>query len=447
MQGTLQEIDIRSLLQILEFNRQTGELYLETVSSQFLQQKIADPNESLTPDSSQSSLVKVHRKIWMLYLVDGQITYATSSDYSEISLENRSRQEYPATALRERLYTYNLEKKLAALEFPSPDEFGNASEYNYIWFLLKKQILNPTQAKELVRSIVEEILFDLLDLTQGFFLFKQNSALTPQLVNLKIAPLIKKTLTQIKLWKQFFPHIKFLEQCLIIKEREKLSNVLSQRAYKSFLSWTDGKTTLRQLFRYLNCEPTTLAQAIYPYLKKGWLKLTDERTPTISQFYEQSKISPQIVYINNDVTIGGNVEYILKLKGCRATLVERPIQELDSLFQLKPDLILCDSTLSHSQIDGCELCGMLRNSQSFRSTPIIMLTEGENFVELARSKLAGATDYLSKPFQENELLMLIEKYISLSNCPNLPQSFQSLSLRQEKLEFSEKISSVNLTES
>ncbi|MGL5879852.1 MAG: hypothetical protein ACRC2V_19010, partial [Xenococcaceae cyanobacterium] len=85
------------------------------------------------------------------------------------------------------------------------------------------------------------------------------------------------------------------------------------------------------------------------------------------------------------------------------------------------------------------LCGMLRNSQSLRFTPIIMLTEGENFLELAKSKLSGASDCLGKPFSDNELLMLIQKYISLSNCPDLSQPFESLSLRQEKLELSEKI--------
>lgn len=437
MQGTLQEIDIRSLLQFLELSRQTGELYIEAVSRQQLEQQRADTNESLTSSLSQSPTVKLPRQIWTLFLVDGQITYATNNDYSDLNSDKHHGRTYPSNAVRERLHRYNLATKLEAIELSTTNKLGNVSEYEYIWLLLKKQILNSAQAKDLICSIVQETLFDLFDLRQGFFVFEKNAAMNPQLVSLKISPLLKKTLTQIKLWKQFFPYIKFPEQCPIVKNQEKLSKALSQKAYASFLPWADGKTTLRQLFRYLNCDPATLAQAIYPYLKKGWLKLTDDRTPTILSFDAQSQPIAQVVYINNDVTIGRNVEYILKLKGCRVNLVEEPISALSFLFQLKPDLILCDSTFS--QIDGSELCSMLRNSQSLRFTPIIMLTEGENFLELAKSKLSGATDCLSKPFSDNELLMLIQKYITLSNCPDLSQPFESLSLRQEKLELSEKI--------
>ncbi|MGL5881324.1 MAG: DUF4388 domain-containing protein, partial [Xenococcaceae cyanobacterium] len=61
MQGTLQEIDIRSLLQFLELSRQTGELYIEAVSRQQLEQQRADTNESLTSSLSQSPTVKLPR--------------------------------------------------------------------------------------------------------------------------------------------------------------------------------------------------------------------------------------------------------------------------------------------------------------------------------------------------------------------------------------------------
>jgi twitching motility two-component system response regulator PilG len=57
---------------------------------------------------------------------------------------------------------------------------------------------------------------------------------------------------------------------------------------------------------------------------------------------------------------------------------------------------------------------MLRHSTAFRQTPIIMLTGKESFMDRVRARMAGATDYLTKPFGEGELLLLLEKYLALS---------------------------------
>jgi twitching motility two-component system response regulator PilG len=447
MQGTLDEIDISSLLQLLELNRHTGELHIQAVpNSVLLGQKWHFDSNSY--QLSLMSTVQLAYKIWTLFLVDGQIVYASDSNYSDTINPDRDepdKRSCSLLALHERLHHYHLEADLKNLEFATTETITSNSEYDYIWILLKKQILNSTQVKQVIRSLVQEILFDLFDLRQGVFNFNCNSALTPHLTTLEISPLIEKSLTQIKKWKQFFPQITSLDQCLLIKQGEKLSTVLSERAYSSFRQWSDGRTSLRQLLRYLNCNPATLAQAIDPYLKKGWLKLTDSNLSIdLELSNDRSKRQPQVIYINNDVTIGRNVEYILKLKGCRSTLVEEPIQALELIFQDKPDLILCDSMIP--KLNGYELCSMLRSSQSFRLTPIIMLTEANRDLDRAKSKIAGATDYLSKPFQENELLMLIEKHLSLSNCNNLPETFESLSLEQGRRELVAEIGQANLTE-
>jgi twitching motility two-component system response regulator PilG len=452
MQGTLEEIDIRSLLQLIESMRETGELHVRAVPNSYFWTKKSDLSTNFLnglcdlPDLFQRSMSE---KIWSLFFVNGQIIYATDCNYNNIDRDARDdcgESASSMTALKERLYAYHL-PHLDESELYSPETNVFCSQYDSIWNLLKKEILHPVQAKQIVSNIVREILFDLLDLRKGIFSFHRSSASIPQLTNLETSSLIKKSSLQIKLWKQFFPQIESPEQCPIFKREEKLRNVLSERAYANFQEWAEGSTSLRQLFRYLNCQPATLARAIYPYLQKGWLKLTDR--PLLIDSRKESSFSkdshPQVIYINNNVTIGRNVEYILKLKGCRSILVEEPIQALDLIFQLKPDLILCDSRIP--KIDGYELCSMLRNSQSFRLTPIIMLTEANSQIDRAKLQIVGASDYLIKPFSEHELLMLIEKYLGLSNCPDLPQRLQSLSLEEETLKWSQEISEVNLTES
>jgi twitching motility two-component system response regulator PilG len=63
------------------------------------------------------------------------------------------------------------------------------------------------------------------------------------------------------------------------------------------------------------------------------------------------------------------------------------------------------------ELDGYEICGMLRKSTAFRQTPIIMLTGKDGFIDRVRARMVGSTDYLTKPFGDSELLMLVEKYI------------------------------------
>jgi twitching motility two-component system response regulator PilG len=94
------------------------------------------------------------------------------------------------------------------------------------------------------------------------------------------------------------------------------------------------------------------------------------------------------------------------------------------VFQLKPDLILCD--IAMPDLDGYEICAMLRNSTAFRQTPIVMLTGIDGFIDRVKARMVGATDYFTKPFGENELLMLVEKYVG-PGCPGVSQSARLLS--------------------
>ena len=103
------------------------------------------------------------------------------------------------------------------------------------------------------------------------------------------------------------------------------------------------------------------------------------------------------------------VKSILNQHGYEASSLSDPLKALGEVFYIKPDLILCD--IAMPELSGYEICAMLRNSTAFHQTPIIMLTGIEGFIDRVKARIVGATHYLTKPFGENELLMLVEKYI------------------------------------
>ncbi|NEP44286.1 MAG: response regulator, partial [Okeania sp. SIO2H7] len=117
----------------------------------------------------------------------------------------------------------------------------------------------------------------------------------------------------------------------------------------------------------------------------------------------------KVVCIDDDVIIREKVELILNQNGYKATSLSDPLKALGEVFLMKPDLILCD--IAMPELDGYEICAMLRNSTAFRQTPIIMLTGIEGFIDRVKARIVGATHYLTKPFGESELLMLVEQYI------------------------------------
>ena len=63
------------------------------------------------------------------------------------------------------------------------------------------------------------------------------------------------------------------------------------------------------------------------------------------------------------------------------------------------------------ELDGHELCSMFRKSVAFSQIPIIMLTGKDGFIDRIKAHMVGATEYLTKPFREKELLTIVERYL------------------------------------
>ena len=62
-------------------------------------------------------------------------------------------------------------------------------------------------------------------------------------------------------------------------------------------------------------------------------------------------------------------------------------------------------------IDGYNLCKLLRKTPAFRKTPIVILTSSDNSVDRDRLFQVGATDFLSKPPADKILLETIDKHL------------------------------------
>lgn len=410
MQGNLSEIDIRSILQLIELGQRTGELFVEAYSS------------IVSSTGTQPTQRSLAGQSWFVFCFNGQIIYATQSAGSLFRL-------------RDYLRRYKADSALDKIQVPYMAT-TNAPEYGYLWALLENHILTPAQGRNIIQSMIHETLFDLLSLHQGSFTFEMGSALAPQLTSLEISSLLAKIVKQVQQWKQFHPHIQSPEQCPVISDPAQLRVALPVNTFNTLKRWADGHTSIRQMARYLNRDVLSVAKAIYPFVQQGLVQVFYE--PSVAPANTKKEWSSpetkvkRVVCIDDDNMIRKTIELILNEHGYEATAIASPLQALSLVFQLKPDLILCD--IAMPELDGYEICAMLRNSSAFRQTPIVMLTGIDGFIDRVQARMAGATDYFTKPFGESELLMLVEKYVG----PGSPDLHRSPKLLAPELDRQEE---------
>jgi DNA-binding response OmpR family regulator len=82
---------------------------------------------------------------------------------------------------------------------------------------------------------------------------------------------------------------------------------------------------------------------------------------------------------------------------------------LKIIYQEPVKLLLLDVEMPG--IDGLELCRTVRNLSQFKDIPIIMLTAKDGAFDKVQGKIAGASEYLIKPFERDQLLQLIHGFL------------------------------------
>ncbi|WP_017305559.1 response regulator [Spirulina subsalsa] len=90
-------------------------------------------------------------------------------------------------------------------------------------------------------------------------------------------------------------------------------------------------------------------------------------------------------------------------------VADNAVDALSVIYHQAVDLLLLDVTMPG--VDGLELCRTVRSLPQFQALPIIMLTARDGTFDKVQGRLAGATEYLTKPFDEQELLSTLKKFL------------------------------------
>ena len=121
----------------------------------------------------------------------------------------------------------------------------------------------------------------------------------------------------------------------------------------------------------------------------------------------------EILVVDDEVPNLKLLSEILSGAGYRVRPARVPQLAIDSARAQPPDLILLDVRMP--EMDGFELCRRLKQDDLTRDIPVIFVSALQDVEEKVRGFEVGGVEFISKPFQEREILARVRTHLALHN--------------------------------
>jgi len=114
----------------------------------------------------------------------------------------------------------------------------------------------------------------------------------------------------------------------------------------------------------------------------------------------------RLLVIDDHEDIRENIAEILSLAGYEAITAENGKRGVEKALKELPELVICDIMMP--ELDGYGVLHLLRKNEATENIPFIFLTARTERVDFRKGMEMGADDYITKPFDDIELLNAIE---------------------------------------
>ena len=374
---------------------------------------------------------------YFIHLEKGKIAYATNSVEPFERLERYLRRlSHSIPHLKGEVRSsvrLTFEAEIKDLMQPPPD-------YQAILWLIEQKHLTDEQATLLVKKIIQEVFENYLLITRDYQsnFTKQTPSVSANGL-MELSSVVEEAQKYLQSWYRFYPYVTssyqrpyFFSKPGASVEHQKIGKIL--RGFN-----------FRQLSAILNQEEIVIAKKFFPLINNKTIILRDPQAPfdklprwskeTISltnksankvAVTEQTKGEDtdfsdlatkssetkqwKIVCIDDSPTILNEISRFLDREEFSVVPITEPLKALMKIMRIKPDLILLDVGMPN--IDGYKLCSLIRKYSAFKNTPIVMVTGNKGLIDRAKARMSGATDYMTKPFTQSDLLDMVFRYLS-----------------------------------
>ncbi len=401
-------------------------------------QRIAESSSTLAIKLEHNSV------IYSFYFSQGKLIYCTHS------VEPDERAERHLRALANNIST--LDKNLwtkVKLEFEEtdPNLVDYPPEYARFTWMLQTGYLNSQQVIMLKEALTQEVFESLILIKE---IPRDNIKKTKHnLINifeLDLDKIIKRAREQIDKWQELAPEINSpYQRPYLLCNEAKISGLSLEQQQK--LSQVLRGFNFRQLAVILNQNEFVLAKRLYPLIERKTVILRNptsayEKLPTLENLNNKPNLNLKIrentpsskvhshkeknllslndssfvtktykiVCVDDSPTVLKSITEFLDQENLSIFPITNSAKAMILIAKIKPDLIFMD--IGMPNIDGYQLCSLLRKHPEFTQIPIIMLTGNTGVINRAKAKISGATDYMTKPFSQEDLMRIVFRYLS-----------------------------------
>ncbi|MGF1487056.1 MAG: response regulator [Prochloraceae cyanobacterium] len=354
------------------------------------------------------------RKDWQIYFCLGRIIWADGG-------------EHPHRFWFNHLNKYCHRAKFKSEKIAEVQKF-QCWNYRLLTTLLTEEKIALEEFDELVKSQICQVFFDILQAeaegslqysfqtNYGDYLL--NCGLKISLTHATILNAEKKLLKAQKQWQKWCdaglrkispnsaPNINKLS---LLKEK------VSPAVCDNFVKLIDGTRTLRDLANLLDRDLVKLTLSLMPYINEELIVLKEVGDlPIVRSQKDRSKEQtnndrPLIACIDDSNQILMIMKKIVSDRGDRFLGIKEPLKAIPKLIAADPDLIFLD--IGMPDLNGYELCSQLRKVSKLKNKPVVMLTSQDGFVDKVRAKVAGCSQFISKPIDLQLVSDVMTKFL------------------------------------
>ncbi len=376
--------------------------------------------------------------VWCLYFYEGKLFYANHSLEPIERFEQHLRRLNPEP-LNNQVYNdlrEQLKDARVDATYPSP-------EYQSIRWLLAQSHITEQTAGAIVKSITKEVIQSYLLITAGTSELVTKEASFPIWWSGNFLFVTKECQSELHAWQALHPAIQSpyqrpylmnVEHPLLTPDvKAKLSKILIGFSFRqlSLLLKQDELTVANNLHRLINNQIVGLRPPQPPFdrLHQFYISESDrgrfsEQEQTITATLnavatgadasnpssaDLAQATYKIACVDDSPTILREINRFLDGDSFKVFPIVDSGTALMKIIRINPDIILLD--VGMPTIDGYKLCSMLRKHPAFKKTPIVMVTGNTGIIDRAKAKMAGSTDYMTKPFTQMGLIEMVSRHL------------------------------------
>ena len=102
---------------------------------------------------------------------------------------------------------------------------------------------------------------------------------------------------------------------------------------------------------------------------------------------------------------------LLKNENYSLVIAQNGREAIERALKIKPDIILLD--INMPEMDGIEVCKVLKQSEETKEVPVIFLTAQNTTISKVKGFSVGAADYIEKPYDPAELLARVATHLEI----------------------------------